>query len=79
MTQLLDIRCLTSVAMAELPETDDELAKTEFNGSGLSDNKSAEDRTGTADSYIKGLRLHLITAAYEYLLVQSARLLTRKF
>ena len=64
--------------MAEPPETDDELTKTEFNGSGLSDNKSAEDGSGIADSYIKGLRLHLVTAAYEYLLFQFTRLLTRK-
>ena len=79
MTQPLDIGCLISIAMTEPPETDDELTKTEFNSSGLSDNKSVEDRTETTDSYIKGLRLHLITAAYEYLLVQVARLLTRTF
>lgn len=41
--------------------------------------KSAEERSGIADGYIKGLRLHLITAAYEYLLVQSTLLLTRRF
>lgn len=65
--------------MAEPPETADELTKTEFDGSQLSGSKSAEERIETVDSYIKGLRLHLITAAYEYLLVQSALLLTRKF
>ena len=66
---MTDIGCLFSIAMTEPPETDDELTKTEFNSSELSDNKSVEDRTETTDSYIKGLRLHLITASYEYLLV----------
>lgn len=49
--------------MAEPPETADELTKTEFDGSQLSGSKSAEERIETVDSYIKGLRLHLITAA----------------
>lgn len=64
--------------MSDNPKENVELTETRSNGalqSGIPLDNNAEEASEAPDNYIKGLRLHLITAAYEPLVIYSTPLL----